>query len=139
MITKLIKIALITALSFSTSLFAKKDEVFFKVLNEAKKAAGEIEPQKLMQMIDEAQAKGKIPGFPPEWPATGNLTSGKGSRLPAWGEAGFIEIIREGEKHGRAIHPDYMPWTSYRHMTDLELKVVYQYLMSLPPLEFGNH
>jgi len=55
---------------------------------------------------------GEIPGFPPEWPATGNLTPGKGSRLKKWGEIGFMEIIRDGEKHGRAIHPDYMPWTS---------------------------
>jgi len=82
---------------------------------------------------------GEIPGFPPEWPATGNLTSGKGSRLLSWGKDGFIEIIRNGEKHGRAIHPDYMPWTSYRHMTDLELEAIYVYLVSLEPIEFGNH
>ena len=82
---------------------------------------------------------GEIPGFPPEWPATGNLTPGKGSRLQSWGEAGFMEIIRYGEKHGRSIHPDYMPWTSYRHMSDLELRAVYIYLMSLPPVDFGNH
>jgi len=81
---------------------------------------------------------GEIPGFPPEWPATGNLTPGKGSRLKSWGEAGFREIIREGEKHGRAIHPDYMPWTSYRHMSDLELRSVYLYLLSLTPKDFGN-
>ena len=81
---------------------------------------------------------GEIPGFPPEWPAAGNLTSGSGSRLPTWGEEGFIEIIQNGEKHGRAIHPDYMPWTSYRHMNKLELRAVYQYLMSLDPVEFGN-
>jgi len=81
---------------------------------------------------------GEIPGFPPEWPATGNLTPGKGSRLKSWGEAGFREIIREGEKHGRAIHPDYMPWTSYRHMSDLELRAAYLYLLSLTPKDFGN-
>jgi cytochrome c5 len=81
---------------------------------------------------------GEIPGFPSEWPATGNLTAGKGSRLKSWGEAGFKEIIREGEKHGRAIHPDYMPWTSYRHMSDLELGAVYLHLMSLEPMGFGN-
>jgi len=80
---------------------------------------------------------GEISGFPPEWPAAGNLTPGPGSRLPSWGEDGFIGIIRDGEKHGRAIHPDYMPWTSYRHMNDLELKSVYDYLMSLEPREFG--
>ena len=81
---------------------------------------------------------GEIPGFPPEWPAAGNLTPGPGSRLPAWGEAGFIEIIQNGVKHGRAIHPDYMPWTSYRHMNDLELRAVYLYLMGLEPTNFGN-
>ena len=81
---------------------------------------------------------GEISGFPPEWPAAGNLTSGPGSRLPTWGEEGFIEIIQNGGKHGRAIHPDYMPWTSYRHMTDLELRAVYLYLMSLEPAGYGE-
>ncbi len=82
---------------------------------------------------------GEISGFPPEWPAAGNLTPGLGSRLPTWGEEGLIEIIQNGEKHGRAIHPDYMPWTSYRHMNDLELRAMYLYLMGLEPREFGSH
>jgi hypothetical protein len=77
-------------------------------------------------------------GFPPEWPAAPNLTSGSGSRLPSWGEAGFIEMLRTGQKHGRMIGTAYMPWTSYRHMTDDELRAVYMYLMSLPPMDFGN-
>jgi mono/diheme cytochrome c family protein len=82
---------------------------------------------------------GEIPGFPSEWPAAGNLTPGPGSRLIMWGEAGFIEIMRQGEKHGRALHPDYMPWTSYRYMNDLELQAVYLYLVSLPASDFGFH
>jgi mono/diheme cytochrome c family protein len=81
---------------------------------------------------------GKITGFPDEWPAAPNLTSGLGSRLPNWGEEGFIKIIRTGENHGRKINPSYMPWTSYRHMSDDELKAVYTFLMSLPPKDFGN-
>jgi|JFJP01.1.fsa_nt_gi mono/diheme cytochrome c family protein len=81
---------------------------------------------------------GKIPGFPEEWPSAPNLTSGAGSRLPGWGEEGFIKIIRTGENHGRKINPGYMPWTSYRHMSDDELRAVYAYLMSLPPMDFGN-
>ncbi len=81
---------------------------------------------------------GEIPGFPPEWPSAPNLTAGEGSRLPAWGEEGFIEIIKTGQKHGRAINPDYMPWESYRHMTEDELRAVYLYLQSLPPKPFGN-
>jgi mono/diheme cytochrome c family protein len=81
---------------------------------------------------------GEIPGFPPEWPSAPNLTSGEGSRLPAWREEGFIQIIKTGQKHGRAINPDYMPWESYRHMSDDELRAVYLYLQSLPPKPFGN-
>lgn len=80
---------------------------------------------------------GEIPGFPAEWPSAPNLTSGKGSRLPTWGEEGFIEIIHTGQKHGRSINPDYMPWKSYRHMTDDELRAVYVHLQSLPPKDFG--
>jgi len=82
---------------------------------------------------------GEISGFPPEWPAAGNLTPGPGSRLPTWGIEGFIEIIQKGEKHGRAIHPDYMPWTSYRYMNDLELRALYHFLIELEPVEFGSH
>jgi len=81
---------------------------------------------------------GEIPGFPPEWPSAPNLTSGKGSRLPTWGEEGFIEIMNTGKKHGRTINPDYMPWKSYRHMTDDELRAVYTYLQSVQPKDFGN-
>lgn len=81
---------------------------------------------------------GEIPGFPPEWPSAPNLTPGKDSRLPAWGAEGFIQIIKTGQKHGRAINPKYMPWQSYRHMTEAELRAVYLYLQSLPPKDFGN-
>jgi mono/diheme cytochrome c family protein len=82
---------------------------------------------------------GEIPAFPAEWPAAPNLTSGSGSRLPSWGEEGFIDFIRDGIKHGRVISDAYMPWTSYRHMTDDELRAVYIYLMSVQPEDFGNH
>ncbi|MFZ5910448.1 MAG: cytochrome c [Chloroflexota bacterium] len=81
---------------------------------------------------------GEIPGFPPEWPPAPNLTSGEGGRLPAWGEEGFIEIIQTGKKHGRFLSPAYMPWQSYRYMTEDELRAVYTYLMSVPPKAFGN-
>ena len=81
---------------------------------------------------------GKITGFPEEWPSAPNLTPGAGSRLPGWGEEGFIKIISTGEKHGRWINPSYMPWTSYRHMNEDELRAVYKYLMSQPPREFGH-
>ncbi len=85
-----------------------------------------------------ALSGGDIPGFPPEWPSAPNLTAGRGGRLPSWGVAGFTELIRTGQKHGRSLGTEYMPWTSYRHMTDSELEAVYLYLISLPPREFGS-
>ena len=51
----------------------------------------------------------------------------------------FIDFIRDGQKHGRVIGNAFMPWTSYRHMTDDELRAVYLYLMSVHPEDFGNH
>lgn len=51
--TKLTNIVLIAALSISTSLFAKKDEAFFKVLKEAQKVVGDIEPTKVVEMAEE--------------------------------------------------------------------------------------
>jgi mono/diheme cytochrome c family protein len=82
---------------------------------------------------------GKIPGFPASWPPAPNLTRGGGSALPAWGEQGFIDTLRTGATpHGVSLRGEYMPWTSYRHMTDDELRAVWAYLQSLPPKEYGN-
>lgn len=81
---------------------------------------------------------GPIPGFPSDWPPAPNLTWGAGSRLPAWTEQDFIQFMRTGMKHGRQVDPKYMPWTSYMHMTDDELRAVWLYLQSLPPKAYGN-
>jgi len=71
---------------------------------------------------------GVIPGFPSDWPPAPNLTWGAGSKLPAWEEADFIHFIRTGLRHGRQVDPKYMPWSSYKFMTDDELRAVWVYL-----------
>ncbi|HEY3310186.1 MAG TPA: c-type cytochrome [Anaerolineales bacterium] len=82
---------------------------------------------------------GRIPGFPEGWPSAANLTPSPDRYLPYWDKQGFIEIIRTGiTRHERNINPQYMPWTSYKHMTDLELDAVWVYLNDLPPKPFGN-
>jgi len=50
--TKTMSLLLMALLFFSTSVSAK-DDAFFKMLGNAKKTAGEIEPKKLMGMIDD--------------------------------------------------------------------------------------
>ncbi|HSB03046.1 MAG TPA: cytochrome c [Anaerolineales bacterium] len=82
---------------------------------------------------------GAIPGFPSSWPPALNLTLGAGSSLPSWTEADFIHTIRTGATpDGRELRLRYMPWTSYRFMSDDEIKAVWVYLQSLPPLEYGK-
>ena len=82
---------------------------------------------------------GPIPGFPASWPAAPNLTFGEGSALPAWTEQGFMDTLRTGmTPDGREVRGEYMPWGSYKHMNDNEMKAVWVYLQSLPELAHGN-
>lgn len=82
---------------------------------------------------------GKIPGGPPTWPATANLTPGKGSVMPRYPTAElFIASLHSGRRpDGSEISP-VMPFTSFKEMNETDLRALYIYLKSLPPVEFGN-
>jgi mono/diheme cytochrome c family protein len=60
------------------------------------------------------------------------------SGLSAWDEGMFIRAIREGKHMGtsRPILPP-MPWPVYRNLTDDDLKAVFAYLKTIPPVK--NH
>jgi hypothetical protein len=67
-----------------------------------------------------------------------NLTPDSTTGLGAWTEEVFISTIRTG-KHlgqagGRPILPP-MPWENIAKMTDDDLKSVFAYLQSLPPIK----
>ena len=82
---------------------------------------------------------GVIPGFPADWPPAPNLTFGAGSVMPTWTEDGFITALRTGvTPSGQELRSAYMPWTSYKYMSDDELKAVWAYLKSLPKADYGN-
>lgn len=82
---------------------------------------------------------GVIPGFPSDWPPAPNLTSGGGSALITWSEEDFINTIRTGKTPlKKELRAQYMPWGSYKFMSDDELKAVWVYLKSLPKLDYGN-
>ncbi|MFN8411613.1 MAG: c-type cytochrome [Anaerolineales bacterium] len=82
---------------------------------------------------------GVIPGLPASWPPAPNITFGGGSALPTWTEAQFIQTIRTGvTPNGKELRAQYMPWGSYKFMSDDELKAVWAYLQSLPKLDYGN-
>ena len=64
-----------------------------------------------------------------------NLTPDKETGLGNWTEDNFVQTIRTGREmgKGRLILPP-MPIPVYSNMTDDDLKSIYAYLMSLPPL-----
>jgi hypothetical protein len=71
-----------------------------------------------------------------------NLTPDKETGLGKWTEAMFIQALRtgkhEGQPTGREIMPP-MPWASLSHGTlaspDADLKAIWAYLRSLPPVK----
>lgn len=66
---------------------------------------------------------------------TKNLTPDSATGLGKWDETTFMLAIRNG-KHigtGRPILPP-MPWEFIRQMTDEDLKAVYAYLRTIPPV-----
>ncbi len=67
-----------------------------------------------------------------------NLTPDENTGLGLWTEDMFLQAMRTG-KHmgsGRDILPP-MPWQSLAGLTDPDLKAIYAYLRSLPPV--SNH
>ncbi len=69
---------------------------------------------------------------------TMNLTPDKETGLGEWTEEAFIQALRtgkhQGQPNGRDILPP-MPWFNYREMSDSDLKAVWAYLRSLPPIK----
>ena len=67
-----------------------------------------------------------------------NLTPDRNTGLGTWTEDMFVKALRTGKHMGtsRDILPP-MPWPGYRHMTDDDLKAVFAYLKTIPPIT--NH
>jgi len=67
---------------------------------------------------------------------TANLTPDKESGLGSWTEQMFIDALRHGRHmggNGRGIMPP-MPWFWARNMSDEDLKAVFAYLQTIPPV-----
>jgi mono/diheme cytochrome c family protein len=71
---------------------------------------------------------------------TANLTPDSATGIGAWTETQFINTIRNG-KHlgdGRPIMPP-MPWEFIAQMNDDDLKAIYAFLKSIPPVKNMVH
>jgi hypothetical protein len=66
---------------------------------------------------------------------TANLTPDRNTGLGIWTEDMFVSAIRTGKHMGvsRPIAPP-MPWAVYRNLTDEDLKSVFAYLRTIPPI-----
>ena len=66
---------------------------------------------------------------------TANLTPDPETGLGRWTEQDFIRTIRSGRHlgRGREVLPP-MPIAVYRHFTDRDLKAIFAYLRTIPPI-----
>ena len=66
-----------------------------------------------------------------------NLTPDQNTGTGIWTEDNFVQAIRTGKHMGQASSRDIlppMPWPVYRNLTDADLKAIYAYLRTVPPI-----
>ena len=65
-----------------------------------------------------------------------NLTPDQDTGIGAWTEQMFVGALRTGKHMGvsRPILPP-MPWPAFRNMTDDDLKAMFAYLRTVPPIK----
>jgi mono/diheme cytochrome c family protein len=80
---------------------------------------------------------GKIEMGPPDWPLAANLTKHADGRLGKWTEQDFINVMRTAKRpDGTALNP-VMP-AAFGGMDDIELKALWAFFQSLPPVAQGT-
>jgi mono/diheme cytochrome c family protein len=71
-----------------------------------------------------------VPGTPPEFPDSRNLTP---TGIGGWQQSDFFRAIREGKRPDCSAIDPFMPWQTYAKMSDVELSALWAYLKTLPP------
>jgi mono/diheme cytochrome c family protein len=75
-------------------------------------------------------------GSPGEMPLPPNLT--QGGELAGWSEDEFVQTLQSGVMpSGEKLNPEYMPWGMTSRMDADELRGIWAYLQTLPPVEEG--
>jgi cytochrome c553 len=95
--------------------------------------AGLIAPDKYLTVVNN-----DLTGWAGPWGVSFamNLTPDKETGLGSWTQEMFMNALRTGKHQGtgRPILPP-MPWYWYKNMTDDDIKAVFAYLQSLPPIK----
>ncbi|HEX7051284.1 MAG TPA: c-type cytochrome [Longimicrobiales bacterium] len=78
---------------------------------------------------------GPAPGAPPGTPPAQDLTP---AGIGSWTEQDFFHAIRLGQRPDGSAIDTFMPWLTFRNMTDDELRAIWLYLKTLPPSGAGG-
>lgn len=72
---------------------------------------------------------------PSSFPAKpANLTPDSATGIGSWTEEDFLRTLRTGmNPQGDSLH-SFMPWRQVRRMTDNDLRAIYRYLSTVPPI-----
>lgn len=79
---------------------------------------------------------GRVASGPPDWPPAANLTTHAEGRIGRWQETDFVHALRAGKRpDGSEINP-VMP-RAFGQMNDVELKALWTFFKTLPPVATG--
>lgn len=83
---------------------------------------------------------GKIPGAPPDWPASAKLTPGEGSAMAHYPDAtAFMAMLRSGHRPDGSAVSTVMPFAALKAMNDTDVQALYLHLKALPARPAGQH
>jgi len=71
---------------------------------------------------------------------TQNITPDQNTGIGIWTEEMFVKAIRTGKHMGQDSSRDIlppMPWQAFKNLSDADLKAIYAYLRTIPPIT--NH
>ncbi len=81
---------------------------------------------------------GRVPGLPPSFPPAANITSDTSSGIGRWRKADFYTAMRYGRRPNGTNIDTFMPWNTFKQMSDTELDALWAYLQTLPPRPSGG-
>ena len=85
-------------------------------------------------------AGGPIPGAPPDWPASRNITPHPTAGIGRWTASDFDRLLTTGVRpDGRLVDTVHMPVRMTRAMTAVERQALWAYLRAVPAVATSAH
>jgi mono/diheme cytochrome c family protein len=80
---------------------------------------------------------GHVPGTPPNFPNAANLTPS--GEVAGWTEADFQKAIQTGVTPAGKTLNTFMPYQTFKNLTDDEVQALWLYVHSVPARPAGTH